>query len=397
MRSRSPWDPKVAMSCSTNPLGRPGSARTGLRSPRRSSSPTGSRTWAVGVLELGDHFLRVGHEVWADVTAIKLQALHDVELGCQGFGFLDRYHPLVANPLHRLRHHPADPDIAIGADRRDLRDLLTGRDLPRPLAHIVDDHTHGHIDAALQIHRVHPGDHCLGTVMGDRLSQNRRGGGAVAGELACLNGNLSEHLRAHVLEPVGELDLLGDRNPVLADPGRPKGFVEQDIATFGSQGDLDRIRKSVDPAEHLLACGAAEANFLCSHRSILRQAAFARTCASSSMTPKISDSFRISRSSPLISTSVPAHLPNSTRSPTLTSSGRSVPVSSRAPGPTASTSPSTGFSFAVSGMMIPPGVFSSASIRRTRMRSCRGLKWAMVRFLWNGDYGNWRLALAALH
>src|ERR1700724_2495720 len=46
MRSRSPWDPKVAMSCSTNPLGRPGSARTGLRSPRRSSSPTGSRTWA---------------------------------------------------------------------------------------------------------------------------------------------------------------------------------------------------------------------------------------------------------------------------------------------------------------------------------------------------------------
>src|SRR3984893_850777 len=178
MRSRSPWDPKVAMSCSTNPLGRPGSARTGLRSPRRSSSPTGSRTWAVGVLELGDHFLRVGHEVWADVTAIKLQALHDVELGCQGFGFLDRYHPLVANPLHRLRHHPADPDIAIGADRRDLRDLLTGRDLPRPLAHIVDDHTHGHIDAALQIHRVHPGDHCLGTLMGDRLSQKRRRGGA---------------------------------------------------------------------------------------------------------------------------------------------------------------------------------------------------------------------------
>ena len=71
---------------------------------------------------------------------------------------------------------------------------------------------------------------------------------------------------------------------------------------------------------------------------------------------------------------MPAYLPNSTRSPTLTSSGTILPVSSRAPGPTASTSPSIGFSFAVSGMMIPAGVLSSASTRRTRTRSCKGLK-----------------------
>ena len=36
---------------------------------------------------------------------------------------------------------------------------------------------------------------------------------------------------------------------------------------------------------------------------------------------------------------------------------------------TATTSPSCGFSLAVSGMMIPPAVFSSASTRRTRTRS----------------------------
>src|SRR5215469_12458423 len=36
------------------------------------------------------------------------------------------------------------------------------------------------------------------------------------------------------------------------------------------------------------------------------------------------------------------------------------------------TSPSCGFSLAVSGMMMPPAVFSSCSRRRTTTRSCKG-------------------------
>src|SRR5215207_8979221 len=88
--------------------------------------------------------------------------------------------------------------------------------------------------------------------------------------------------------------------------------------------------------------------------------------------PMMSLSFMIRRSSPSMRTSVPDHFPNRTRSPVLTSSGLSFPFSSRAPGPTAITSPSCGFSFAVSGMMMPPLVFSSASIRRTTTRSCKG-------------------------
>ncbi len=42
------------------------------------------------------------------------------------------------------------------------------------------------------------------------------------------------------------------------------------------------------------------------------------------------------------------------------------------PGPTATTSPSCGFSLAVSGMMMPPRTVSFSSMRRTRMRSARG-------------------------
>src|SRR5260370_39225906 len=64
------------------------------------------------------------------------------------------------------------------------------------------------------------------------------------------------------------------------------------------------------------------------------QAAFLRDSTSTS-TPMMSLSFMIRYSTPSILTSVPDHLPNSTRSPALTSIGMSLPASSRPPGPTA--------------------------------------------------------------
>ena len=51
-----------------------------------------------------------------------------------------------------------------------------------------------------------------------------------------------------------------------------------------------------------------------------------------SITPMTSVSFMIRSSSPSILTSVPDHLPNKTRSPGLSSTGVSLPLSSRAAG-----------------------------------------------------------------
>ena len=48
------------------------------------------------------------------------------------------------------------------------------------------------------------------------------------------------------------------------------------------------------------------------------------------------------------------------------------------PGPAATISPCIGFSFAVSGMIMPPAVFSSSSMRLTTTRSCRGLKFMPI-------------------
>src|SRR5476651_331860 len=62
-----------------------------------------------------------------------------------------------------------------------------------------------------------------------------------------------------------------------------------------------------------------------------------------------------------------------TLSPTFTPSGCRRPSSRRLPLPTATTWPSIGFSWAVSGMMMPDFVFVSAAIGFNRSRSCSGL------------------------
>src|ERR687885_730392 len=62
-----------------------------------------------------------------------------------------------------------------------------------------------------------------------------------------------------------------------------------------------------------------------------------------------------------------------TLSPTWTSSGTRLPLSSMRPGPTATTSPSWGFSLAVSGITSPEAVVCSASTCWMTMRSSSGL------------------------
>src|SRR5687768_10094880 len=91
-----------------------------------------------------------------------------------------------------------------------------------------------------------------------------------------------------------------------------------------------------------------------------------------------------------------------TMSPTFTSSGTRLPLSSMRPGPTEMTVPSCGFSLAVSGMTRPEAVVVSASLAWTTTRSSSGLMltlvavvtsvtppsvsdgWWMVLMLWHG-------------
>jgi hypothetical protein len=61
----------------------------------------------------------------------------------------------------------------------------------------------------------------------DRLGEHGRGGGAVAGHVGGLGGDLLDHLRAHVLVLVLELDLLGDGDAVLGDGRGAPGLLSR--------------------------------------------------------------------------------------------------------------------------------------------------------------------------
>ena len=221
----------------------------------------------VGVFQLGDHLVGVGDEVRAEIAAVELHAFDDLELGLGGLGFLDGDDALVADLLHRLGDHLADRLVAIAGDRADLGDLFRGLDLLGVLDERRDDVGDGEVDAALQVHRVHAGGNRLVAFLDDRLGENGRGRGAVAGDVVGLRGDFADHLRAHVLELVGKLDFLGDGDAVLGDARRAERLVDDDVAALGAERHLHRVGEDVDAVQHALTGIAGEFYVFGSHFS----------------------------------------------------------------------------------------------------------------------------------
>ena len=148
-----------------------------------------------------------------EVAAIELHALDDLERGLHGLGFFDRDDAVLADLLHRFRDDRADRAVAVGRDGADLGDRVAAHRLGERLE-LLDDDLDGLVDAALDFHRVGAGHDVLGALAVDGLREHGRGGGAVAGDVAGLARDLTHHLRAHVLERILQLDLLGDGDAV---------------------------------------------------------------------------------------------------------------------------------------------------------------------------------------
>ena len=179
-----------------------------------------------------------------------------------------RDHAFLADLVHRLGDLLADDGVAIGRDDADLGDLVRAGDRLGARLEILDDLGDGEIDAALQVHRVHAGRDRLHALADDRLGEDGGGGGAVAGEVVGLRGDLAQHLRAHVLELVLELDLLGDGDAVLGDARGAEALVEDDVAALGTEGDLHRVGEDVDAAHDALAGVARKVNVFRCHVAI---------------------------------------------------------------------------------------------------------------------------------
>src|SRR5207253_9762852 len=136
------------------------------------------------------------------------------------------------------------------------------------------------------------------------------------------------------------------RDAVLGDGRRAERALEHDVAALGPQRHFHGVGQDVQTMNHLGAGALVESNFFGWHCFSLLMESVAQA---PSITPMMSSS-RITRSSsPFTFTVWPEYFPNSTLSPGLTSSGINFPCSSFLPLPTATISPWSGFSAAVSG------------------------------------------------
>ena len=131
------------------------------------------------------------------------------------------------------------------------------------LLQLVDDRLDGLLDAALQLHRVRAGDDVLRALAEDRLRQHGRGRGAVARDVRRLARDFADHLRAHVLERILQVDFLRDGHAVLGDGGGAELLVEDDVAALRAERDLHRVGELVDAAQDRLARFLAVNNLLC--------------------------------------------------------------------------------------------------------------------------------------
>ena len=353
----------------------------------------------VDVLELGGHLLGVGDEVGRQIAAVELHALDDVDLGLQRLVFLDGDDALVADLLHRLRrsscrsrrrHWPrscrpgrlsAEDATGLARFSMSLTTAVTAMSMPR-------FRSIGFMPAATDLapSRTMAWASTVAVVVPSPAMS------------LVLEATSRTHLRAHVLELVLELDLLGDGDAVLGDARRAERLVEDDVAALRTERDLDRIGENVDAAQHALAGVAVKFYVLGSHcltplngpHPEERPIAASRrmSCDAGPFETAASPPPRVSRPSthahdvgllhdqeflaveldlgarPLAEQHAVADLD--------VDAGSACRPRRGAPGPTATTSPSEGFSLAVSGMMMPPLVFSSASMRLTTTRSCSG-------------------------
>src|SRR5438876_874953 len=206
------------------------------------ASPAPSR-----IVEHGLHPLGVGDHVRREVALVELHALGELELEPEGLPFLDVDDAVLADPVDRVGDDVADLALARG-DRGDAGDVLLARDLLRLLLQVLDDRVDGLLDAALEPHRVRAGGDVLQALADDCLREEGRGRRAVAGDVVRRSCDLTDELRALILERVLDLDLACDRDTVVRDRRRAELLVEHDVPTLWAKGDLDRVGEDVHAA-----------------------------------------------------------------------------------------------------------------------------------------------------
>src|SRR5262249_50097064 len=130
---------------------------------------------------------------------------------------------------------------------------------------LLDHGLDGGLDPGLDLHGVAASGHVARALLVDGLGEDGGGGGAVTGDVVRLAADLADQGRAHVFEPVLDLDLLGDGHAVVDHGGGTELLLNHDVPTAGPEGHFDGVGELVDAALDRLSGVSAELEFLCCH------------------------------------------------------------------------------------------------------------------------------------
>ena len=204
-------------------------------------------------------------KVRRQVAAIELHALDNLEFVCKASAFFDRDDTLFSHFLHGVGNDLADFGVRVGRDAADLSDRFLVFTRFGQVLELCNDCRRRFVDAALEVHRIHAGSNRLQAFTQNGLHKNGCRRRTVTGDIRRLGSNFLDHLCAHILEFVFELDFLGDRDTVFGDRRRAEALVEHDVAAFRTQGNSDGVCQDVHACEHLLARVVTETYFFSSH------------------------------------------------------------------------------------------------------------------------------------
>ena len=221
----------------------------------------------VGVFVDGFHRLRIGDEVRRQVASIELHAFELLAVGRQALAFLDGDHSILADLIHGVGEDLADLGVAVRGDGADLGDGLGRAATGGHLAEVFDNVFDRLVHALFHLDRADSGDDGLETFVVDGFGHDRRGRGAVTGDVGRLAGDFLDHPSTHVLELVTQLDLSSHRDAVLGHRRRSETLFQNHVAAAWPQGDSDCSSQFADSTSHRFLGVLVEGKHLC-HGSI---------------------------------------------------------------------------------------------------------------------------------
>mmetsp|Transcript_19466 Transcript_19466/g.53474 ORF Transcript_19466/g.53474 Transcript_19466/m.53474 type:complete len:223 (+) Transcript_19466:1226-1894(+) len=194
---------------------------------------------------------RIRNEVWGNVPPVELHSLYNVQLMVHGLPIRDSDRAILANLLEGFCDHASNLLVPICCNGGDALDALWRADHRCLRCQVLEHNLHRVVHAALDVHRVHAGGHCLAALAEDGTGQDSGCGGPVTRHVVGLACNRLHELSANVDHGQG-LELYGLRHghAILGDLRCAERLLYDHIPALGAHGDCHGIGQAVTALEH---------------------------------------------------------------------------------------------------------------------------------------------------